>query len=648
MCGIIGFLNRKTDNTPLGENTIIGLKKAMIVQRHRGPDDEGACGFRYDHAEVFEESDAIRLNRFGKYDGLFGFNRLSIKDLSMEGHQPMLSADKKVILLFNGEIYNDQELREDLRKQGYSFKSTTDTEVILNLYLNLGFQRMLPLLNGMFAIAIMDLRTKKLHMARDRFGIKPCYYTFTDEYFMFASELKCFIQFDEFERKLDIDAVNARLIFSRPSSKVLFQNVYMLDPGEALTMSVNGSINKWRYFSVDSYRRNDKRDIIIDDVLGELDEILFDAIKRQMVSDVKVGCQVSGGIDSTLVSYYANKIDGSNLKDGVSIIDNAGETGEEHYINIVGDKLGIDSHKFKVQEEFFLENYEKLIWHCDAPLYKPYFASFYKLTQGAKEYVTVLLSGEGADEVGGGYNKFAAGVFQPFITARRIQGKGLRCFNNYAEYAVLSEQPLLDFTTKGYTGVQHLVDEQIDAFNSFEGSNFTKQIKYETVYNLPESFMRQDKMSMANSIENRVPLVDNKVVDFLMELPEEMLIRFKASSPVLMEADPFQWVHGKFILKELCARIFGHDFAYRKKEIMVFDDKNMLASSGFQQVFYDKILPSMKERDLLDSNKIEFLYSNVLEISNREFNVLWRSIGFESWCQLFFDGRGKLNSTLRS
>ncbi len=496
---------------------------------------------------------------------------------------------------------------------------------------------MLPLLNGMFSIAIMDLRSKKLYLARDRFGIKPLYYSCTDQNILFASELKCFIQFEEFKRKLDIDAFNARLIFSRPSSKVLLHNVKMMDPGQALCMEMDGKISIWNYFDIDSYERDPSKFKNIEDAIASFDEVLINAVQRQLVSDVKVGCQVSGGIDSTIVSYYANKIKGKNLEDGVSIIDDAGNDGEEYYINQVGINLGLDLHKFKLTEKFFLDNYENLVWYNDAPLYKPFFTSFYKLTQGAKKYVTVLMSGEGSDEIAGGYGRFAAGVYQPFLSQFGTSSRKIKSYKSYAEYAVMTDSTITGFTTKGYTGAQNLIDEQIDIFNHFRGSNFTKQLKFETMCRLPESFMRQDKMSMANSIENRVPLVDNEVVDFIMELPEEMLLRFKKFSPTQLSDNPFEWVQGKFIFKELCAKKFGYDFAYRKKAIMVFDERNMLASDGFRELFYENILPSMQKRDLVDVGYIKSLYENVQKISKNEFNCMWRAVGLETWCQLFLD-----------
>lgn len=313
-----------------------------------------------------------------------------------------------------------------------------------------------------------------------------------------------------------------------------------------------------------------------------MDGILTDAVARQLVSDVKVGCQISGEIDSTLVSYYANKADISYLNDGVSIVDNTLIGGvEEHYIDIVSNILNLDEHKFKMDEEFFLGNYERAVWCNDAPIYKPYFLSFYLLAKEAKKYVTVLMSGEGADETAGGYGRFAAGVFQPFMAKLHLGAGALKSYDSYAEYEVMSDSTILGFTANGYDNSKELILKEIERFNQFKGSNFTKQLKYETKYRLPESCLRQDKMTMASSIENRVPLLDNDVVDFIMELPENMLLHFKEGSPLEMGNNPFEWVDGKYIYKELLARKFGHDFVYRKKALWFLTKRHCSRVAGF-------------------------------------------------------------------
>jgi len=640
MCGIVGVVNIKRSALSLKECAIRDLHAAMAVQQHRGPDDQGVCSFCFEDAKSHSVSDALDLNHEWSMDGIIGFNRLSIKDLSMAGHQPMTALGGKVILAFNGEIYNDFELRKALETKGYSFKGTSDTEVILNLYLEFGFEKMLNQLNGMFAIVIVDLRLGKVFMARDRFGIKPLYYTFYKGRIAFASEMKSIIQFCDFDRELDMNAFNARLVFSRPSNKVLLSGVEILDPGQAVSISRHGDTRFWHHYDINDYERTDGKYRNIDEVLEEAEDVLSDVTARQMLSDVKVGCQLSGGVDSTLVSYFANKMDGNHLNDGISIIDDAGALGEEFYIDHVGNSLGLDVHKFKMDPDYFLENYQRTIWYNDAPVYTPYFACHLKLAEKAKKHVTVTLSGEGADELAGGYSRFVAGVYQPFVSGIGVHSSKLTSYDSYAEYAVMSDTTLTDLLSTDRQNPDDLIREQVESFNGFSGSNFTKHVKFEMTQRLPEGLLRQDKMSMAHSIENRVPLLDNKFVDFVMQLPEDMLLRFMAPSPLTLSNNPFEWAAGKYFLKELCARKFGYDFAYRKKTIMVLDKRDMLAFSGFSNLFYDLIYPGMKDRGLVDAELVRSWFEALTDVSEKIFYSMWRAMGLEMWCQLFLDSRG--------
>ncbi len=640
MCGIVGVVNINKSARALKEDAMQDLHVAMAVQRHRGPDDQGVCSFCFEDKRSYSVAGALDLNPEWPMDGILGFNRLSIKDLSMAGHQPMTALDGKVILAFNGEIYNDSELRKELEEKGCSFKGAADTEVVLNLYIEIGFTEMLNRLNGMFAIVIVDLRIGSIFMARDRVGIKPLYYTFYKGRLAFASEMKSIIQFRDFDRELDMNAFNARLVFSRPGNKILLSGVEMLDPGQAVTISSHGDVKFWRFYDIDAYERAEGKYSSVDEVLEEAENVLSDIAARQMMSDVKVGCQLSGGVDSSLVSYFANKMDGNKLNDGISIIDDAGAEGEEFYIDQAGIALGLNVHKYKLEPDYFLENYQRMTWYNDAPVYSPYFACHLKLAEKGKKHVTVFLSGEGADELAGGYSRFSAGVYQPFVSQIGVHSSNLKSYKSYAEYAVMSDATLTGLLSTGWQNPDALIREQVGIFNGFSGSNFTKHVKFEMTQRLPEGLMRQDKMNMAHSIENRVPLLDNKFIDFVMQLPEDMLLRFRAPSPLTLSDNPFDWAAGKYFLKELCARKFGYDFAYRKKAIMVLDKRDMLTFSGFRSFFHDSIYPGMKDRGLVDAALVRSWYKAVADISEKTFCSMWRAMSLEMWCQLFLDSRG--------
>lgn len=631
MCAISGLLNINNKAKEFCKCDIEGIKKAVEIQKHRGPDDQGICAFDYETERIFSENGQILAAEH--IDGMFGFNRLSIKDLSSEGHQPMLAPNGKAAIIFNGEIYNDEILRDEMRAKGYIFRSTTDTEVILALYLEYGFEKMLSKLNGMFAIAIADLQRHDLWLARDRYGIKPLYYTIYNNRIGFASELKGIIQFSDFVRRLDMEAFNARLIFSRPSDYVLLENVRLLEPGHALHICYNKNPKKLKYYDLDGYERENNKYKTMEDAIEATTGVISDAVSRQMISDVKVGCQLSGGIDSTIVSYFANRQKNEKLNDAVSIIDRG--VGEEIYIDYVGDRLDLKLHKFTIEPDYFVNNYKRLIWHNDAPAYQPFFICFYRLAEKARQYVTVLLSGEGSDEIAGGYTRFSAGVYQPFI--KKMSGNSsLKAYDTYAEYAVWKDQTIVNHNIfADFANEKNLIEKEIAIFESFTGSNFTKHLKYETARRLPEALLRQDKMTMANSIENRVPLLDNEVVDHIMKLPENMLLRFVKASPLDLPDNPFNWVHGKYIFKEIAAQYFGNEFAYRKKQIMALNKRYMITDKRFKEYCFDAVFPSMRRRGLLNTDYLINLFDSAENITDAEFTSMWRAIGLETWCQLF-------------
>lgn len=325
MCGIVGIVAK--------ENKVYfslqEIKMMSKIQWHRGPDDNGITGICLEKKQGIELSNDVAF--LGK--SVVAFNRLSIQDVSTNGHQPMLNKQKNVVLMFNGEIYNFKQLKEELISKGYIFKSGSDTEVILNLYLEYGIELTLKKLNGMFSIVLYDLRIYKMYFARDRFGIKPLYMASTKNFLLFASEAKSFLNFHEFETKLEDNSLQEYLLFRGLTDGCMLKNVKQVLPGEIIEISLldNRQIN-WNYFDINMYYRKEgnKNDSIIRE---EFYEIFSEAVKRQMISDVKVGCQLSGGIDSTLISYVASEK--YNMSNTISIIVDDNRFSEEIYIDQV-------------------------------------------------------------------------------------------------------------------------------------------------------------------------------------------------------------------------------------------------------------------------------------------------------------------------
>lgn len=630
MSGITGIINLNRQAKPVGVQELKAVKQAVDMQAHRGPDGSAICAFTFagtSRVRLIPSNTPDALFGSAPFDGVLGFNRFSTRTSLKDIPLPFVSADGAVVVAFDGELSNRNELSSHAAP-------VPDEAVIAELYGLHGIEKTLMLLNGVFSLVIADLRQRICYIARDRLGGKPMYWSRQGNRLLFASELKAFTCFPDFPRQLDLDAYNARLMFNRPGSKVLLKDVEMLDPGTYIAAGFDGDFRVEKWFSLDSYHRREG-DIDPAEAVRQLSDLIEDAVGRQLDFDVPFATQVSGGIDSTLVNHYIKQHKGAAFRNGISIVDGTGHRGEEYWIDRVRDAFDLELQKYQLSEDFFLNNYEQLVWYNDAPIYKPYFTSFYKMAYEARGSAKILFSGEGADETAGGYGRFAAGVFQPFFSQKQIRGKGIAPFVSYAEYAVASDQTYRDFTTLGYTGSEELFREQTDIFSSFTGSNFTKQLKYETFCRLPESFMRQEKMAAANSIQIRVPLVDYKVLDYIMELPESLLLSFVAPSPVGLSDNPFEWVQGKYIFKELCAQKMGRDFAYRNKQIIVFDERNILRADAFRTLFYDRVLPSMKDRALLDVQQIENWYANIATISQKEFNMMWRAISLETWCHKF-------------
>ena len=567
-------------------------------------------------------------------DGFFGHSSLFVTDTKI--YQPICSADKKILLAYDGEIYNFSDLKlTEEKKQNTKF--TDESELLISMFINYGFSGMLSKLNGVFAFAAIDLRTKTVYIGSDRYGAKPLYYWFSnDGRLIFASEAKGIIQFRDFERKIDIDAYNARLVFARPGSKVLLDGVSLIYPGTTIAFNCDGKKTD-KYFDIDNYKRNYARFTSIEEAIEELDVLLEKAVHRQMVGGKRLGVQLSGGIDSTLLAYYAKKIGADNFSEAVAIVDGKGDLGEEHYIKYVSDKLNMNLYKTILSPDYFVDNYERMVWHNDAPIYRPYFACFMRLGELAKEHADILFCGEGADEVAGGYSRFAAGYLYPFMSKINSENPKFKTYDSYARYAAMSAETHTSFLTRGWDSAEPLIKQRMDLFNSFTGSDLDKHLKFEIIECLPEASMRQDKMTMANSIENRVPLLDNDIVDFIMTLSEDMLVRFVENSPAKCSDNPFTWMQGKYILKEIVAKYFGRDFAYRKKMIMNIDDVGVVSSAEFKNYFYDVVYPKMLARGIVDANQVKNWFDNVSTISKSEFTMMWRAISLETWCKLFID-----------
>jgi asparagine synthase (glutamine-hydrolysing) len=642
MCGITGYIN--TTNVSIKDtNSILNM---LHIQRHRGPDDSGIFAFSLSSGNALELTAEKAEKIEGNFEGIIGFNRLSILDLSINGHQPMVSPDNKVLLALNGEIYNAFDYKNELKTWGYKFKSTTDTEIVLALYLKYGLEGMLSHLNGMFAIVIVDLRKNEILIARDRFGIKPMYYISNNDTFAFSSELKSFMYIDNFVFNLFEDQIDEYLLFRNNLNGTLFKDIQSLGQGHYLTFSHDKGLVRKRYFDANNYSRAIGSNGSIDKYIAKLEEWLSKSVKSQLMSDVKLGCQLSGGIDSSLVTWLANRNSERGSFEGVSIIFKDQRFSEEKYIDKVTECLSTPVHKFLLDSDYYLDNLENAAWHLESPINHPNSVAIYKLSQRAKEYVTVLLSGEGADEVFGGYGRFYD-ICYPFRMKRIFHEikKNLQTpfatldYFNLENRAVMATAFTPPFTAKrlwkGFRMDRATID-RISLYKSLSGSIFDRQVKYEMNSYLPDLLIRQDKMSMAHSIENRVPFLDNELVENSFSIPEKYL---------LLEKSPEGKNTEKYLLKRMVAGVFSSDFAFRDKMGFGIPLREFFLNKKFTEYMHYKILPGIRIRGLFNYKLVYGWFSDIRKLGYSELEALWVIVSFELWASVFLDNKYENSNT---
>ncbi len=632
MCGISGMIGT-------GRNRIHNtqyVKRMVDILHHRGPDDNGMLGVCNGQFVTYPTNEFVATG-----DGcsaLMGFARLSIRDLSILGHQPMIDSMNTVAISFNGEIYNADEIREELKAKNHKFRSKTDTEVILESYLEYGFEETVNKLNGMFAIIIADLNRRVYYLARDRVGIKPLYYTCGDNFLIYASEIKAILQYPKTDKSLSMEAIYEKMMYRGATFPSLFESIKWVEPGTYLIVSFDGNISKHRFFCIDNYTRLEKSDYRKDRI--KLEEALKSSIRRQMISDVKVGCQLSGGVDSSLVCWYAKLVDPHNMNDTISIISPVPEFSEEKWIDEVDDKLGISGHKFLLDTERVFDTLPLSLYHIETILTQPNSLGILQISEHAKDYVTVLLSGEGADEMMGGYECW----YEPLSLLWKFSKHrhDIEQYENFVlEMEIDPDQQWVQRILPSFDR-KSILARRREILDSMSGDPYTRVMKYHFSTYLPELLLRQDKMSMANSIENRVPILDNEMINTVFQLPIEDLVRehIHLAGPInlLRNRRRAVWkTNCKYIFKEMCADVYGHDFAYRRKMGFPMPIITFMCSNQFKEKFYDEWKPKMRARGIFDADEVDILYKKQDKLSFRESEALWRALTFEMWAEMFVD-----------
>ena len=543
MCGFVGFID-DNNTSETDKKNIIKLMNDKII--HRGPDSEGY---------YIGENVAI------------GFRRLSIIDL-VGGNQPIYNENENLLIFFNGEIYNFKELQAELTAKGHIFKTSADTEVVLHGYEEYG-EEIASKLRGMFSFVIYDRQTNNIYGARDCFGIKPFYYYLNksndrDNIFIFGSEIKSFIPHSKFKKELNKSILKLYLIFQySPLEETFFKNVYKLQQGCYFTYK-NGEFKTTRYFDI-NYNAENKS---FEEYISVLSETLKSSVEYHQISDVEVGSFLSGGVDSSFIASTAKP--GKTFSVGFA----ADGFDESMYAEELSDILNIENYKKIVASSEFFNALSAVQYHSDEPHANLSSVPLYFLSEMASEYVKVVLSGEGADELFAGYLSFAESYFS------RIYAKLPFSFRSFIKKLITK---LPDFKGKGtltkygqkvedyYIGQAFVMDN--DEANGILRNAYKSDISYKDVTApyfekvkdksdlikklyldlflwLPNDILlKADKMTMAHSLELRVPFLDKEVFALASKIPAKYLIKNKITKHIFREASkkiiPSEWAKRK-------------------------------------------------------------------------------------------------------
>lgn len=477
-----------------------------------------------------------------------GHRRLSIIDLS-GGHQPMTSASGKLRIVYNGEVYNYREARSWLADRGHVFRTGSDTEVILELYAELG-EHCVERMNGMFAFAIWNTEDRSLFLARDRMGVKPLYYAETAAAFVFGSEIKSLFASGHLSPQCREEALTEYMVFRQVAGpESLFRGVRSLPPGCTMTIR-EGQARISRYWS--PLPSAERPPMAFDEAVGTLSALLEDSVRLRLVSDVPVGTFCSGGIDSSLVTALAARIKGEGVNT-FSIGFDETDYDESRYARLASDRYRTTHHQLNVGNTQFDELFPRMVWHNDEPLDFANSVHIYALSRLAKQHVTVVLTGEGSDELFAGYPRYripdlARGYRRVPGAMRRMAGAlvrdhrlakldrfaGMSCTDamlynpSYVRLETVAElcpnlpPPALDYRRERLAASANLGLDAVDRLSLLDQESFLVSILH-----------RQDKMSMAAGIESRVPFMDYRVVEFANRMPAACkIVRGSGKAPV--------------------------------------------------------------------------------------------------------------------
>lgn len=624
MCGIAGLINLNGD--PVSPILVQRMTDAIA---HRGPDGEG----QWIHGNV----------------GI-GHRRLAIIDLSPSGHQPMLSPDGRWVLTYNGEIYNFRELRLELESKGHQFRSNSDSEVVLHALIEWGADAV-SRFNGMFAFALWDRLEKKLLLARDRYGIKPLYYSFQGNRFAFASENKAIITHPQFRRVLNKAALYEYFTFQNLfTDQTLLNNIHMLPAGHWMLVDPSDSAKRKVHQYWDFSFREPETVVSRAEYAQELNRLFVQAVQRQLVSDVEIGAYLSGGIDSGLVTAVASS-SLSHMKSFTCGFDLSSATGLE---------LGFDERELAemMSARFKTELYEmvlksgdmerclpSLAWHLEEPRVGQSYPNFYA-AQLASKFVRVVLAGTGGDELFAGY---------PWRYFRAAGPQSFDSFiDNYYVYwqRLVSNSDLSAMFSPVRSEVEHVWTRDIfrdifpdalqnDLSSESESVNLSLYLEAKTF--LHGLLSVEDKLSMAHGLETRVPMLDNDLVDFCMKVPisfnlrvNDELTRVDENSPGSKTERYFsEKRNGKLLFRELATRYVPTGISKGRKQGFSAPDGSWFRGESIQFLTSTILDARSPIYDILDINVVRSLIGQHLSGKRNRRLLAWSLLSFHQFLEVF-------------
>ncbi|HEY9634166.1 MAG TPA: asparagine synthase (glutamine-hydrolyzing) [Coleofasciculaceae cyanobacterium] len=619
MCGITGILN--LDGKPVSS---VVLRKMTDAIAHRGPDGEG-----------FYTDNGLGL----------GHRRLAIIDLSPAGHQPMVTKDGRYVLSYNGEIYNFQELRVELEACGYQFHSRTDTEVVLYAYAQWG-EKALERFNGMFAFAIWDKQERELFLARDRYGIKPLYYTLQGNCFLFGSEVKAIVAHPAYRAAMDKEALLEYFTFQNFfSDRTLFKGVKLQPAGTYMRVALGktqlAQPNRyWDYHFVEPENPKDERDY-----LEELDWLFRQAVNRQLVSDVDVGAYLSGGIDSgsitaiaaTQLPYLTTFTCGFDLHSASGLELGFDEREKAEYMSYL---FKTEHYEMVLKAGDMERVLPRLTWHLEEPRIGQSYPNFY-IAQLASKFVKVVLGGAGGDELFGGY---------PWRYYRAVVNDN---FEHYIDKYYQFWQRLIPNTAIQqvfkpiWSEVNHTCtrDNFRDVFAA-HASELNRPEDYinHSLYFEAKTFLHsllvvEDKLSMAHSLETRVPFLDNDLVDFAMKLPVRLKLGNLGEVVRLNENELAKYFQtprdGKLLLRSLMGRYIPDAVTKAEKRGFSAPDASWFKGESLDYVRRQLFNPHGRIYEFLDLQTVQSLVNEHLEGEQNRRLLIWSLLNVENWCKQF-------------